>query len=127
MMDKPYVVIVGREVPPEVEIALRGGVGVKRCHGAAPGRCPVARGERCELRANARAAIVYLSGEHEFHSSAEWDCASAGPSPGIAVLEGSLHPARGHNGFAIVGSAWGPAEVIATLAKVLEDPADQRP
>jgi hypothetical protein len=125
MTNDPYVVIVGHQVPPEVEIALRGGVKVKRCEDAAEsGRCPIAVGQRCELRANARAAIVYLAGEHEFHSAAEWDCATAGPSPGIAVLEGSLHPARARNGFAIVGSAWGPAEVIATLARVLEDTAD---
>lgn len=121
-MNEPYVLIVGRDVPRELELALRGAIHVKRCGGAASRMCPEAHGERCELRANARAAIVYLAGEHEFHSSAEWACLTAGPSPSVAVLEGSEHPSHARDGFALVGSAWGPAEVVATLARVLEDP-----
>ncbi len=123
MKHQEYILITGgREVPVTLERALSAALPVRRCPGPEATYCPALRGERCPLRTGAKASVVYLAGEHEFFSPGRWDCVTAAPSPVIAVLEGSSHPARGRDGFAIVGGAAGPIGVLEALATLFDDP-----
>ena len=123
-MSEPYVLLVGEHVPPTLELGLRAATKVKRCPGAGSRYCPMAHHERCELRDEARMAVVWLAGEHELSATTQWQCVSSAASPGVAVLEGSDHPlrARRGSGSAIVGSAAGPAAILAAMAILADEP-----
>jgi hypothetical protein len=74
----------------------------------------------CPLRDNARAKVIFFAGEHEFFTPGRWDCMAGSPSPSVAVLEGMDSSARGHEGFAVVGSERGPIGILAALSTVFE-------
>ena len=118
-----YVLITGGdEVPPILEQALRAGLHVRRCPGPSHVYCPAVRGMRCPLRGEAKVAVVYLAGEHEFHESGRWQCITGGSSPTIVVLQGHDHAPRANNGFAVVGSEYGPLGVLEAIAALIDNP-----
>ena len=118
-----YLLVVGgTEVPAALEPALRAALPVRRCNGPGAIDCPAVRHERCPLRAEAKAAIVYLAGEHEFHSAGRWDCVTTATSPAVAVIGAGSHPPRGRDGFAIVGGTTGPIGVLGALALMFDEP-----
>lgn len=123
MEQEEYVLITGGpEVPAELELALNHALPVRRCLGPGEKECPAVRHEHCPLRAEAKASIVYLAGEHEFHSPGRWNCVTAAPSPVIAVVGGGSQPPHGRDGFAIVGGMRGSIGVLGALAALFDDP-----
>lgn len=115
-MDNDYLLVVGegRHVD-ETARALSEKNHVKRCLGFAAVPCPAVHRERCPLRNEAAAAVVFLAGEHEFHSPGQWSCVMASTTPAVAVLEGSSQPVRGSTGFSVVGSKNGPTAVVEAI------------
>lgn len=123
MKNGEYLLITGGpEVPAGLLPALSGALPVHRCLGPGATDCPAVRHEHCRLRAEAKATIVYLAGEHEFYSPGRWDCVTAATSPVIAVIGGGSHPPRGRDGFAIVGGMTGPIGVLGALAALFDHP-----
>jgi hypothetical protein len=118
-----YVLITGGdEVSPEVVDSLRAGIAVRRCTGPAENYCPLLHGEHCPLRENARVAIVYMAGEHEFYFPGRWECLVGAASPAVAVLEGNRHSPHSRGGFAVVGSERGPMGVLQAIANLVDNP-----
>ena len=124
MDSQEYVLLVGGpEVPSALGPALEGALPVRICLGPGSIDCPAVRHEGCPLRAEAKATVVYLSGEHEFHSSGRWDCVtSANTPPVVAVIGGGSQPPHGSNGFAVVGEKSGPLGVLGALALLVDSP-----
>lgn len=120
-MEGEYIVLVGTsEVPEVLGEALERGLEVRRCPAEPHVRCPEVHGERCDLRRSAKAAVVYLSGEHEFFGQGRWRCVTAGLAPTVVVLEGSKLESRARCGFSVVGSERGPEAVLAALADLFD-------
>ena len=124
-MEDDYVLVVGEgPAADEAEMALSRSHKTKRCLGSTVGYCPAVHRQTCTLRTDASVAVVFLAGEHEFHAPGQWTCVSGGASPAVAVLEGSSFPIQGSNGFAIVGSAMGPAAVVDAVECALHEGAE---
>lgn len=124
-MRSEYILITGsdEEVPPLVERSLGAALPVRRCPGpSAEMYCPAVHHKTCELRRDAKAAVVYLAGEHEFHAPGRWECVMGGTSPAVAVLAGLTHVTRSGPTFAIVGSGSGPLGVLQALAGMFDAP-----
>lgn len=124
-MDQEYVLVVGGpEVPVTLGPALENAGPVRYCSGPGGVDCPAVRHERCPLRAEAKATVVYLAGEHEFHSSGRWDCVTSSNTPAVAVIGGGTQPPHGSEGFAVVGERHGPLGVLGALAMLVDSPSD---
>lgn len=115
-MESDYLLVVGEgRIADRTARALSVSDHVKRCLGSAAVPCPAVHRERCALRSEAAAAVVFLAGEHEFHTPGQWSCVIASTTPAVAVLEGSSVPVRGSTGFAVVGSKGGPAAIVEAI------------
>ncbi|HET7482104.1 MAG TPA: hypothetical protein VFK89_04515 [Actinomycetota bacterium] len=107
MVDR-YVVVVGEgDAVDDAERSLSADFEIRRCPGYMDGNCPAMHRDRCELTAEADAAVVFFAGEHEFHAPGRWMCLDSAPRPAVAVIEGSPMPARGSDGFVVVGDRSG--------------------
>lgn len=123
MEEQKYVLITGgAEVPTSLDTALEAALPVRRCPGPSEVYCPAEHQESCPLRHGAKAAVVFLAGEHELFSLGRWECAAAAGSPAVIVLGGSTQPPRGDSNFMIVGDATGRAGVLEALAAVFDQP-----
>ncbi|MGH2808674.1 MAG: hypothetical protein ACRDKT_15525 [Actinomycetota bacterium] len=125
MESTEYILVTGseEEVPALLERSLGAALAVKRCPGPSAAKyCPALHHQTCELRRDAKAAVVYLAGEHEFHTPGRWECLMAGTSPGVAVLAGLTHIKRSGPTFAIVGARSGPLGVLQALAGMFDAP-----
>ena len=119
--DHGYVLVVGSHPAADaLHSALESVAPVARCPGAQNGDCPATLLKPCPLRDNARAKVIFFAGEHEFFTPGRWDCMTGCSSPSVAVLEGMDFPARGHEGFALVGSERGPIGILEALSTALE-------
>jgi hypothetical protein len=125
MEPQEYILITAseEEIPPLLERSLAAARPVKHCPGpSAQKYCPALHHQGCELRRDAKAAVVFLAGEHEFHTPGRWECLMAGMSPGVAVLAGLTHVQRSSPTFAIVGAGDGPLGVLEALAGMFDAP-----
>lgn len=117
-----YVLLTGKdEIPPDLVDSLGAAVEVRHCAGAPDVECPAVRGLECPLRQDAKAAVVFLAGEHEFFLSRRWQCVTAGTTPAVVVLEGTDRSTYPYDGFAIVGAAEGTVGVLEALAAFADE------
>ena len=120
-MDNDFILVVGEgHAADEATQALAATHHVKRCFGTTNGYCPAVHRQRCDLRDDAAATVVFFAGEHEFHAPGQWDCVTAGTSPAVAVLEGSSFPVRGSAGFSVVGNKGGAPAIVEAINRALE-------
>jgi len=115
-LGEDYIVLTGQdEIPPELLRTLASDHHLRQCAGPPNVECPAVRGRQCALRKDARAAIVFLAGEHEFFLSGRWQCVTAGRSPAVVVLEGAGRTTEPRHGFAVVG-AGNTAGIVGALS-----------
>jgi hypothetical protein len=125
MGSQEYVLMTGSDdqIPPALTESLAAALPVKQCPGPSSDLyCPAVHQEVCSLRRGAKAAVVYLAGEHEFHSPGRWECVMGGITPAVVVLEGLSGMRRSSPLFAIVGAKEGPLGVLEALAGMFDSP-----
>lgn len=95
---------------------------VKTCQGPGRSRCPLLRGQRCELRKSADAAVVFIDPRQMTHMSGmlpRLRCASDHASPAILVLEGQVDGFHKSGTSATIGSIRGPRAIFKALKRLL--------
>ena len=122
----PTALIVSRragEEAPLKESLENEGWFVKTCAGPGAGSCPVMRGEACDLRKAADAAVVFVdagevtSGLGAVH---RLRCAADSASPGVVALEDSFEAPCYLGRSATVGSLRGPKAILEAITHLLE-------
>jgi hypothetical protein len=109
----------GEEGPLRAEFEKNGWL-VDLCAGPGNGGCPLLRGEQCEQRELADAAVVYIDprGDHS-GNVARLRCAADSASPGVVAVEGQMHPATFTDHSATIGSWRGPKATLEAVTALL--------
>lgn len=95
---------------------------VKTCQGPGRARCPLLRGQNCELRESTDAAVVFIDSRQMTPMSGmlpRLRCASDQASPAILVLKGQVDGFHKSGTSATIGSIRGPRAIFKALKRLL--------